>query len=242
MLETFCDRLRHLCPENFTSSGRQWSSLAQIQAQQALVTASELGLLIKADVTWDRFKHDNSDLHYGTEHVVESTESGDWVAKITILPAFGLAPRLIAHPNVNLRDDPTVPSYRQAIEFLPATPIEYLQRWIAAKEVFEDAVRLTSVVQWADGLVSFGISQPQYHGEAASPRDIDRYFEASGWTRVRDPGESGHVLYFNYAFQVLAIDALPRNCYLHDDELLPFDVILSRPDESLEKFLQLYPD
>lgn len=103
-------------------------------------------------------------------------------------------------------------------------------------------MRLTSVIKWSDGQVSFGIHQPQYHGEPASPRDIDRYFEASGWTCIADPGGSGHILYYNYAFQVLAIDALPRNCYLHEGALLPFDVILCQPDAELEKYLRLYPD
>ena len=47
---------------------------------------------------------------------------------------------------------------------------------------------------------------------------------------------SGHILYFNYAYQVLAIDAMPRTCYLHPEgSLLPFDVILCRPDEALER-------
>jgi hypothetical protein len=35
---------------------------------------------------------------------------------------------------------------------------------------------------------------------------------------------------------------LPRNCYIHEDELLPFDVIVCRPDEELEKLLQWYPE
>lgn len=190
---------------------------------------------------WAVFRAANSDLHYGTEHVVESDEVGEQMAKITIPPAFGLAPRVVSHPLIDLRQDSVSPGFRQVIEFLPATPFEYLERWIAANEVFEDAVKLTSVVEWADGQVSFSISQPQYHGEPAPPRDIDRYFEASGWTRIQDPGRSGHVLYFNHAFQVLAIDALPRNCYLHEGALLPFDVILCKPDETLETFLRLYP-
>ncbi len=33
---------------------------------------------------------------------------------------------------------------------------------------------------------------------------------------------------------------LPRNCYLKDGDLIPFDVILCRPDEELDVFLRLY--
>lgn len=160
--------------------------------------------------------------------------------KITIPPRFGLIPQVVSHPIVNLRGDKSAYSTRQAIEFLPATPVEYLSRWIAANDVYRDRVKLHSVVQWADGNVSFVISQPQYHGKPATPREIEHFFESSGWTRL--PEVSGHMLFFNYAFQVLAIDALPRNCYLHEGSLLPFDVILCHPDEPLERLLKLYPD
>jgi len=190
-------------------------------------------------MSWQQFKSAADDLHFGTEHVVEFSDAHARVVKITIPPHFGLIPQVVTHPVVNLRDDPETPFQRTEIEFLPATPLEYLERWIAANDVFEDDVTLASVIQWSDGLVSFAIAQPQYHGEPAEPREIDRFFGASGWKQL--PVTSGHTLYFNYAFQVLAIDALPRNCYLHDDTLLPFDVILCRPDEVLEKFLKLYP-
>lgn len=158
------------------------------------------------------------------------------MAKITVPPKFGLIPKLVTLVVPNLRGEP---SFRQAIEFMPATPLEYLDRWIAANDVFGDAVRLTSVVRWADGQVSFAISQPQYAGEPATDREIDRFFEAAGWLRIHDASE--HVLFYNYAFQILAIDALPRNCYLNENGLQPFDVILCHPDEAMEDYLRLYP-
>lgn len=128
---------------------------------------------------------------------------------------------------------------KKAIEFFPATPLEYLERWIAANDAFGDDVKLTAVIKWADGQVPFAISQPQYHGEPATPRKIEA-FEASGWRCFIDP--SRHILFYNYAFHVLAIGTLPRNCHLHDGNLLPFDVILCHPDPELEKLLLLYPD
>lgn len=240
-LETFHQRLRDLCEDHFRGPGRHRPSLAQDQAQCAVAQARELKILNTAEVTWLEFKSREEGVHFGTEHVVELSAFEDRVFKVTIPPAFGLIPRVVSHPVINLREDASPPVFRKAIEFLPATPLEYLERWIAANEVFEDDVRLTSVVVWADGQVSFGISQPQYHGEPAPHRDIDRFFEASGWTRITDPGGSGHGLFFNYAFGVLAIDALSRNCYLHENALLPFDVILCKPDEELEAFLGLYP-
>lgn len=158
--------------------------------------------------------------------------------KITVPPAFGLIPAVIFTPRANLRGDPSVPSFKQQIEFVHATPLQYLERWIAANDLFGDDVRLNAVVEWADGRLSFAISQPQYHGEPASLREIETYFTAAGWTRI--PDDNGHLIFFNYAFNVLAIDALPRNCYIKDANLLPFDVILCHPTEELEQFLKLY--
>jgi hypothetical protein len=175
-------------------------------------------------------------MHLGTEHAVEFSEGRGTVGKLTRPPKFGLIPELVTHSVPNLRGEPGI---RQAIEFLPATPLEYLDRWIAANEVFGDDVRLTSVVRWADGHVSFAISQPQYAGEPAMEREIDRFFEAAGWKRILDASE--HVLFYNHAFQVLAIDALPRNCYLNENGLQPFDVILCHPGEAMEDYLGLYP-
>lgn len=160
------------------------------------------------------------------------------MVKITVPPKFGLIPTVISSPRANLRDDPAIPAFKQQIEFIHAAPLEYLERWMAANEVFEDDVRLTSVVEWSDGRISRSISQPQYHGEAATEREIESFFTAASWTRI--PDDSGHLLFFNYAFNVLAIDALPRNCYIKDGNLLPFDVILCHPDETLEHFLKLY--
>jgi len=106
-------------------------------------------------------------------------------------------------------------------------------------DIFGDAVRLTAVIEWDDGQVSLAIRQPQYHGKPAPFREIDRFFEADGWTRL--PNICDHTMFFNYAFQMLAIDALPRNCYLREGSFSPFDVILCRPDRQLERLLKLYP-
>lgn len=161
------------------------------------------------------------------------------VGKTTVPPSFGLIPELRLHPVVDLRPDAEHPRERGAIEFVPATPLEYLARWHYCNEVFGDNVRLASVIRWADGMISFGITQPQYHGIPAEPREIDAYFHEAGWTRLSDP--SGHAAFFNYAFEVLAIDAERRNCYLNEGGLQPFDVILCKPDESLEQHLEIYP-
>lgn len=193
-----------------------------------------------SDQTFEEFRDTDPELRCGTEHLIEFDDEAGRVVKITVPPKFGLLPAVISTPQANLRDEPAIPRFRQEIGFIDASPLEYLERWMAANEVFEDDVRLTSVVEWADSRISFAISQPQYHGDPASDREIEAYFKEAGWTRIHDP--TGHLLFFNYAFNVLAIDALPRNCYIKDDQLLPFDVILCRPDDHLARFLKLYPE
>lgn len=104
----------------------------------------------KPGFTWEEFTQRAEDAHLGTEHLVEFTSESDRVIKITIPPKFGLIPQVITHAVPNLRGEPGI---RHAIEFAHATPLEYLERWIAANDVFGDDVKLTSVVQWADGQV-----------------------------------------------------------------------------------------
>jgi hypothetical protein len=210
-----------------------------MQAQQALDLADEFGCLKRPDFTFDEFREMEPDLWFGTEHLVEFSQTNKRYHKITIPPGFGLTPKVIRIPVVDLRADSSSPKEREVIEFVPATPLEYLERWQASNDIFGDDVRLTSVIEWLGGAISFGITQPQYHGIPAEPRDIERCFLAAGWTRLKDP--SGHVIYFNYAFGVVAIDAERRNCYLTNGELQPFDVILCRPDEAMEEFLAIYP-
>lgn len=104
---------------------------------------------------------------------MDADEFGERMYKITIPPKFGLIPQVMTHLVPNLRGEP---GSKKAIEFGPATPLKYLDRWIAVNEVFEDDVRLTAVIQWSDGQVSFAISQPQYHGDPASEKNIEQHF------------------------------------------------------------------
>jgi len=231
-LETFLERLRHLCADHSRCDGNAGPGEIQDQARHARSLAGELGILNHSGVSWASL-----DMIRGSEHLVELDSASGRALKITIPPAFGLVPRLKTLPVVDLRSER--PRSRQAIEFFPGTPLEYLERWHAANQVFGDDVRLASVVEWPDGGISFCLTQPQYHGQPAAPRDIEAFFVNNGWTRLKDP--SGHVIFFNHAFRVMAIDAERRNCYLTDGQLQPFDVILCTPDEEMERYLGIYP-
>ena len=238
-LEAFHHRLRDLCRHDGTGDGSIRAARAAHEAEQACTLARELEILRQAGQTFEEFRNSDTGLRCGTEHLVEFDDEAGRVIKITVPPKFGLIPAVISVPQVNLRDDPAIPPFRNELGIVHATPLEYLERWLASNEVFEDDVHLTSVIEWSDGQISFAISQPQYHGEPATHRQIESYFAKAGWTRLLD--DAGHLLFYNYAFEVLAIDALPRNCYIKDGHLLPFDVILCRPDDLLERFLKIYP-
>ncbi len=172
--------------------------------------------------------------------MVDFSEEFKLVGKTTKPPNFGLVPVVRKLPVAGNLQHPEASNYREAIEFFPATPLEYLTRWLACNEIFADDVRLVSVILWSDGLVSFGITQPQYHGTPAETREIEKYFKREGWSPLYDP--SGHAAFYNYAFGIMAIDAELRNCYVTDGGLQPFDVILCVPDENLERFLKIYPE
>jgi hypothetical protein len=238
-LAAFHERLRDLCQDDGACHGQDRKARVHAQAEHALALAAELGCLREPGVSWEEFLDLCPDATIGTEHMVELDARAGLVGKTTIPPAFGLVPELCYLPLAVLRPDADAPHVREAIEFVPATPLEYLSRWLASNEILGDDVRLVSVIRWADGMVSFGITQPQYHGIPAEPREIEAFFHEAGWTRLKDP--SGHAVFFNFAFGVMAIDAEKRNCYVNEGGLQPFDVILCEPDESLERYLCIFP-
>lgn len=172
--------------------------------------------------------------------MVELDPQSGLVAKTTQPPGFGLIPSLRKLPIVESLRSPTPNAFKQVIEFFPATPLEYLARWSASNDVFGDDIQFVTVIQWQDGVVSMGITQPQYHGAPAEPREIEDYFKREGWSLLSDP--SGHTVFYNYAFQIMAIDAEKRNCYITEYGLQPFDVILCVPDADMERFLKIYPE
>jgi hypothetical protein len=247
MLEAFHDRLRDLCADNGEGSRKTRSAIIEDETFKVRALADKFGILKRIDITFDELKLSDPTLIIGSEHIVELDEVEGLMGKTTVPGGFGLVPKVITHPTVNLRDDPSVPKFRRAVEFVAGSPLEYLQRWIDANELFHDDVKLASVIEWSDKRISFGITQPQYDGVLPQFRDIVGYFEASGWKWIRDPearefsGSDSHLFFFNYGWGgVLAVDVEPRNCFVHDNELLPFDVILCRPDEEMEDFLGLY--
>ncbi|RYD36360.1 MAG: hypothetical protein EOP86_06170 [Verrucomicrobiaceae bacterium] len=222
------------------SSGDARPAAIQEQAKQAVLLADEYGILRRPAETAAEFDVSGEKaLVSGTEHWVDFDDTRRLVIKITRPPGFGLIPYVRSSPIIDLRNPGAAPVMRETVEFTVATPLEYLERWLDANELFSDNVRLVSVIQWGNGQVSFSITQPQYHGVPAHPQAITDFFLRAGWTSI--PNQGGHSIFYNYNWQVLAIDVEPRNCYFNQGYLLPFDPILHRPGEALKDHLGLYP-
>jgi hypothetical protein len=236
MLETLLNRLRDFHRDNEEGHGRE--QIIKDQAQLACTFARENELLEEPVFNFEDLVTEG--VVKGSEHVVEFEEATDRVAKITVPKGFGLRPSIVTHAQAHANFRSEIAPIRQNIEFIPATPLEYLERWDACNSIFQDDVRLKSVILWPNGRVSLSISQPQYAGQIPDCDWIENYFSAAGWTRVSNG--IGHVIFYNYAHDILAVDIEPRNCYKSDlDEILPFDVILSAPDEELKDYLNLFP-
>lgn len=161
------------------------------------------------------------------------------VSKITVPPAFGLTPVLSPQRKIDLQR-PEASSHYDTLELGHGGLLSYFERWLAANEVFDDDIRLESVIEWPNGDLSLGVTQPQYHGSPATAEEIRRFFIAAGWQDLTQ--KAGRSLYYNYAFHLIAIDAEPRNCFINEGAILPFDVVLRHPDSKLSSFLGLYPD
>ena len=238
-IDSFYDRLRHVCEKDLSGFEGNRTSLAKEEALRSIIVARELGILKESELSWQEFETETKDfVHRGTEHIVEFSADSATVVKLTIPPKFGLIPGIHQRLKPNLRD-PTNPKIMFTVEFQQATPLEYLDRWMCSNDVFDDNVSLASVVLWKDGNVSFVILQPHYDGEPATDREISKFFEDAGWVHLSK--EKEHDLYFNYGFGVLAIDAISRNCYVFRECLQPFDVIVCHPSEELENYLEIYP-
>lgn len=231
------DRLRDLGAQDCDVIGDGAERSNHAQTELLLDIAHESGFLIESDYSWEEFSLTVPKDRRGSEHVVEFVHELGLVGKTTIPSGYGLTPFLNVIEESSA--DPSASNtYRKAIEFRPATVLEYLGRWNACNEVFGDNVRLASVIRWKDGLVSLCITQPQYPGACAEDREIARYFIENGWSCLQDP--SGHNIFYHYGYEYMAIDAVGRNCFLDEQGIQPFDVILCKPGEELERFLKIY--
>ena len=116
-----------------------------------------------------------------------------------------------------------------------ATADEYLFRLAKQNELFGDDVRVIGAVRYPQG-ISVMTAQPFYKGNRTDQVKIDEWFESLGWKKLSQKDGA----YYNQEKDLLIMDALPRNVLtLEDGKLMPFDVVIVRPSESLKSRLGL---
>lgn len=234
-MEQFLLRLSAICGEYDRDDESQRRDLGEKVSRSLGVVANSLCLLEKADCTFDQLISRRPGL-LGTEHLVELDILDLRVSKITRPPAFGL------EPYVRKGDEVIQPSGKAfsqpgMIEMRHGSALGYLERWVESNRVFGDDVRLNSVIEWSDGTHSFGVTQPLRGGTAASDSEILKYFLSQGWDDMTR--RAGRAAFYHFGWNLLAVDVEPRNCFIHDETVFPFDVVLSQPDSRILEFLEL---
>lgn len=125
------------------------------------------------------------------------------------------------------------------LELVPATPLEYLERWLLQNSLFGDDVRLEGIASEDVGLTVL-ISQPNITGDAATPDEIEAFmrqlwFQPLTGTSLGGPGALG---FYRDLDEVAAFDAHPGN-FVKDQAgvILPIDLILVRADAARQTAL-----
>lgn len=166
----------------------------------------------------------------GGEHLVTLDESGGIVYKSTHPGKFGFGADVeMVHP----RGRNSRP--RITAGLVDASPDEYLFRLTKQNELFKDSVRVIGAVKYPQG-VSILTTQPFYKGTRTEQPKIDSWFESRGWRKL--PSKDG--AFYDEGKDLLIMDALPRNVLtLEDGKIMPFDVVIVKPSESLKAKLGL---
>jgi hypothetical protein len=166
----------------------------------------------------------------GGEHLVTLDPSGGIVYKTTHPGKFGYAADVeLIHPR-GWNAKPRITA-----GLVDASPLEYLFRLQQQNELFGDDIRVMGVARFPQG-VSVLTTQPFYEGARTGQSDIDSWFEQRAWRKL--PAKDG--AFYDAEMDLLIMDALPRNVLtMLDGNLMPFDVVIVRPSESLKSRLEL---
>ena len=139
----------------------------------------------------------------GLEHRVWSDESCGVVRKVTYGGSFGRTVRSVLRGLV------------------PATPLEYLDRWTRHNELFGNITRISGVTELAgDGLVLV-TEQDALYGDFPPLGAVEDFMRAMGF--LAQP----QLVFTCYdpARNLAVFDARPGNFILVEDTAIPFDVI-----------------
>ena len=119
-----------------------------------------------------------------------------------------------------------------------ATPLEYLERWQNANEVFGDDVKLRGVIVTDQG-VQVVVSQPFIKGKYPEQSQIRTQMREQGFQLVprfhlgADPNTS----YYHVEEKIAVFDAAPDNFIMSQKMAVPIDVVVIRVSDALGKQL-----
>ena len=112
--------------------------------------------------------------------------------------------------------------------FLPATPLQYFQRWKLHNRIFSDDVELAGISTPSATSVKLVISQQDVEGESPSWDALETFFVSDlGYRRLHLREALGHYESRSYLLGRYAIfDVRPINCVEnHEGLIIPVDVI-----------------
>lgn len=139
----------------------------------------------------------------GLEHRVWSDEQHGVVRKVTYGGSFGRTVRSVLRGLV------------------PATPLEYLDRWTRHNELFGNITRISGVTMLAgDGLVIL-TEQDALYGQFPPVQSVEGFMQAMGFSAQRQLAFT----WYDPARDLAVFDARPGNFILVEDTAVPFDVI-----------------
>lgn len=128
---------------------------------------------------------------------------------------------------------------------LPATPLQYLQRWKAANIHFGDSVEFVGV-STSQETMRLVISQPDVVGEAPTWPQLHQAFTSDlGYKQIRVPGKllGGYESRSYFQGRIGIFDVRPPNCVITaSGVVVPIDVIIqvfSRSDSNVLQALTI---
>ena len=104
---------------------------------------------------------------------------------------------------------------------VPATPLEYLDRWTLHNQIFAPITKVSGILEKAGGDLSILIQQEPLVGDLPNEKQIADFMEHFGFTPL--PGK--RFAWMARASQTVVFDARPANFVLIDRTPIPFDLI-----------------
>jgi hypothetical protein len=104
---------------------------------------------------------------------------------------------------------------------VPATPLEYLDRWALHNQMFAPITKVSGILEKAGGELSILIQQEPLVGDLPKEKQIADFMEHFGFTPL--PGK--RFAWKARASQTVVFDARPANFVLVDRTPIPFDLI-----------------